>query len=98
MQVGEALITLQNLTHRVAASFNVRLGSHRDWKTWVVKMVMEKSWNIKKWQKVMEFCDHGSNFAPESYQICVLFADITLVSIGLESSHFLTNSAKGCEC
>ena len=30
--------------------------------------VMEKSWNMKDWPKVMEFCDQSlnfTNFAPE---------------------------------
>ena len=34
-----------------------RQGSQGDWKTW--KMVMEKSWNMKNWPKVMEFCDQS---------------------------------------
>ena len=39
-------------------------------------MVMEKSWNMKNWSKVMEFCDQSwnfNNFAPEFYQICIFF-------------------------
>ena len=32
-------------------------GSHRDWKTWKTKVVLEKSWDMKNWPKVMEFCD-----------------------------------------
>ena len=43
-------------------------GSHRDWKTWKMKVVMEKSWNMKNWPKVIEFCDQSwnfTNFAPE---------------------------------
>ena len=27
---------------------NAIQGSHRDWKTWKMKVVMEKSWNVKK--------------------------------------------------
>ena len=45
-------------------------GSHGGWKIWKVKMVMEKSWNMKNWPKVMEFCDQSwnfTNFAPELY-------------------------------
>ena len=34
---------------------NVYQGSHRDCKTWKMKVVIEKSWNMKKWPKVMEF-------------------------------------------
>ena len=48
----------------------------RDWKTWKMKMVMEKSWNMKNWPKVMEFCLQSwnfTNFAPKMYQICVFF-------------------------
>ena len=40
-----------------------------DWKTWKMKMVMEKSWNMKKWPKVMEFCDSVMEF----YQFCPQF-------------------------
>ena len=45
-------------------------GSHGDWKTWKMKMVMEKSWNMKNWPKVMEFCDSVMEFyqfAPNLY-------------------------------
>ena len=31
-------------------------GSHGYRKTWKMKMVMEKSWNMKNWPKNMEFC------------------------------------------
>ena len=64
-------------------------------------MVMEKSWNVKNCQKVIEFCDISWNltdFAPEFYQICALFADVTKFSIGFESLHFLTFSANCREC
>ena len=57
-------------------------------------MAMEKLWNVKDWQKVMEFCDQSwsfTNFHPKFDLIYALFADI---SIGLESPHFLTFSAK----
>ena len=37
-------------------------GSHRDWNTWKMKVVMQKSWNMKNWPKVMEFCDQSWNF------------------------------------
>ena len=42
-----------------------------------MKMVMEKSRNMKNRQKVMEFCDQSWNFtsfAPEFYPICTCFA------------------------
>ena len=42
-------------------------------------MVMEKSWTMKNWQKVMEFRDQSWNFyisVPEFYSICAFFADI----------------------
>ena len=45
-------------------------GSHRDWKTWKNEMVMEKSWNMKNWPKVIEFCYQSwayTKFAPELY-------------------------------
>ena len=38
---------LVSVVHLQRSAF--RQGSHRDWKTWKMKMVMEKSWNIKKW-------------------------------------------------
>ena len=60
---------------------------------------MEKSWNEKNWQKVVEFCDQSwnfTNFAPEFYQIC--FADNKKLSVCLESLHFLTFSAKCRKC
>ena len=46
-------------------------GSHGDW-----KRKKEKSWNMKDWPKVVEFCDQSWNFTnfapppPELYQIC----------------------------
>ena len=69
-------------------------GSHGDWKTWKMKMVMEKSCNMKNWPKIMEFCDHSwnyANFVPKFYQICVTAKKL---SRNLESPHFLTLSAK----
>ena len=33
-------------------------------------MVMEKSWNMTNWQKVIELCDQALDFAPALYQIC----------------------------
>ena len=51
-------------------------------------MVMGKTWNLKKWQKVMEFCDQScnfTNFATKFYQIVALFAKIY---IGLEDPLF----------
>ena len=51
------------------ASKNIEMqGSHREWKTWKMKIVMEKSWNIENKPKVMEFCNQSwnfTNFAPE---------------------------------
>ena len=43
---------------------------------------------------VMQF----TNFDPEFYQSCTLFADIRKSSIGLESLHFPIFSAKCLEC
>ena len=76
-------------------------GSHRHWKSWKMKMVMEKSWNMKNWQKVLEFYDQSldlNSFALEFYQIYASFADITKLSISLDSPHFPTFSAKCREC
>ena len=44
-------------------------GSHGDWKTWKMKIVMEKSWNMNNWPKVMEFC-HQSWNCTKLYHIC----------------------------
>ena len=57
---------------------------------------------MKKWQKVMEFCDQSwnfTNFSPEFDQTCPFFADIRKFCISLEflSQHFPTFSAKYCE-
>ena len=63
-------------------------------------MVMEKSWNMKNWPKVMEFCDESwnfTNFAPQFYQICIFFTAKKLSS-NLESPHFLSFSTKCREC
>ena len=78
---------------------NILQGSHGDWKTWEIKMVMEKSW--KNWPKVMEFCDQSwnfTNFAPKFYQICIFFVTAKKLSSNLESPHFQTFSAKYCKC
>ena len=39
-----------------------------------MKMAMEKSWNMKNWPKVMEYCAQScnfTNFAPKLCQICI---------------------------
>ena len=63
---------------------------------------MEKSWNMKKWQNSWHFViSHGTLpnlVAPESYQICASFVDVNKFGICLDSPHFLTFSAKCCEC
>ena len=51
-------------------------------------MVMGKSWNIKKWPKVIEFCDQSLNFVirhgilpilpPEMYQICIFLSPLKI--------------------
>ena len=58
---------------------------------------MEKSWNIKKMQNVMEFYDqlwNFSNFAPGFDQICALFGYIKKFNIRSECLHFHTFSSK----
>ena len=40
---------------------------------------MEKSWDMKNWQTVIEVCDQSwnfSNFVPEFYLNCAFFANI----------------------
>ena len=66
-----------------------------------MKMVIEKSWNMKDWLKVMEFCYQSwnfTNFAPKFYQICMLFATPKELSNDVENPHFLTFSAKHRRC
>ena len=58
-------------------------------------MVMEKSWNMKKWTKVMEFCYQSwnfSNFDPKMHQICMFFVTTKKLSIIVESLHFPPNA------
>ena len=46
-------------------------GSLRDWKTWKMKVVMEKSWNLNNWQN--EICDQSWKFtksASELFLVC----------------------------
>ena len=58
-------------------------GSHRGWKSWKMKVVMEKSLNMKKLKKVLEFCDKSWN--------CTKFKHcLQKLSILLEHSHFPT--------
>ena len=60
-------------------------------------MVMEKSWNMKNWPKVMEFCDHSwnfTNFPKELYQICMFLVATKKLINNLESPHFPKFSAK----
>ena len=76
-------------------------GSHRDWKTWKMKTVMEKSWNMKNWPKVMESCDRSgnfTNFAPELYQICMFLATTKKLSIDVEIRIFQCFSSERREC
>ena len=75
--------------------------SHGDWKTWKMKIVIEKSWNMKNWPKVMKFCNQSwnmKNFVPKFYQICIFFVSAKKLSSNLESPHFPMFSAKCCEC
>ena len=57
---------------------------------------------MNNWLNVIEFCDQSWNFTtfvPELYQICI-FSFVTTKKLGsdLESPHFLTFFAKGCDC
>ena len=55
-----------------------------------MKMVMEQSWNMKNWPKVMEFCDQSWNFTN--------FPPKKKLSSNLKSLHFPMFSAKCREC
>ena len=78
-EVREVLLTFHDYAcvHTgVQTNIDCVQGSHRDWKTWKLNMVMEKSWSMKDCQEVMEFCDQKgdfTNFASEFYQIYVFF-------------------------
>ena len=64
-------------------------------------MVMEKSWNMRNWQKVIVFCDHSWNFINFVPRLCnfVCFdATTKKSSIDIKSLHFQTFSAKRCKC
>ena len=64
-------------------------------------MVMEKSWDMNNWPKVMEFCDHSwnfTNFGSRFYQICIFFVTTKKLSSDLESRYCPTFSAKCLEC
>ena len=56
-----------------------------------MKMVVEKSWNMKNRPKVTEFCDQScnfTNFAPDLYQICIYFVTTKKLSSNPKSPHF----------
>ena len=78
----------------VGSSFSpvsVRVERRKTSKSWKMKMVMEKSLNMKNWPKVMEFYDQSwnfTNFNPELYQICMSFATTKKLSIDVESLIF----------
>ena len=61
-------------------------------------MVMEKSWNMKNWPKVMEFFNQSWNFAPKFYKICMFLVTTKKLSSNLESPHFPMFSGKCREC
>ena len=66
--------------------------------TWKKKMVIEKSWNMNNWPKVMEFCDQSCNFTPKLCQICIFFVTSKKLSSNLESLHVSTFCRKRSKC
>ena len=65
-----------------------------------MKMVLEKSWNIKTWQKVNEFCKLSWNltiFTLEFDTINAVFVAIKKFSISTKSLYFPNFSAKYSE-
>ena len=63
-----------------------------------MKVVMEKSWYMRNWQKFMEFCDWSWNFttfSPQYNQMFAFFADIKIFDLSLESLYFLQNNVNG---
>ena len=60
-----------------------------------MKMVMEKSWNMKIWPKVMEFCYQIVNFTYlplNCTKFVCFFATTKKLSINVESLGFLQNA------
>ena len=95
--VPGAIIRAHSSQYLVSAGIGIWQGSHGDWKTWKMKMVMEKSWNLKTWSKVMEFWHYSWNFTNSAHESYV-FCHHKKLSIDVESVHFLMFSAKSCEC
>ena len=60
-----------------------------------MKRVMEKSWNMKNWPKVIEFCDQSWNLTNFAHNF---FVTIKKLTSNLESLHFLMFSAKCRVC
>ena len=58
-------------------------GSHGDSKTWKMKMVMDKSWNMKNWPKLWDFViSHGNLRILPNLDV---FATVKKLSIDVES-------------
>ena len=58
--------------------YHKRQGSHSDWKSWKMKMDMEKSWNMRNWQKVMEFSDQSWNFTNFAFEFLICTREIVM--------------------
>ena len=63
-----------------------------------MKMVKEKSCNMKNWPKVIEFCDQSWNLPILSPNCTIFFVTTNKLSHDLENPHFWTFSAKCLEC
>ena len=66
-----------------------------------MKVVMEKSRNMKNWPKVMGFCNQSwnfTNFVPELFSISISFVTAKKLRSDLESPHFPMFSAKRHKC
>ena len=79
-----------NVSDQVDILTTYTQGSNEDWKTWKMKMVMEKSWNMKNWPKVMDFFVSVMEF----YQFCIFSVAAKKLSSDLKKSAF---SAKCCK-
>ena len=64
-------------------------------------MVMEKSWNMQNWPKVMEFCYESwnfTNFATKVHEVCMFLATTEKLSTHVESPQFPQFSMKCRKC
>ena len=98
--IGFFLHAKWSFSDAIASTFKIQ-GSHGDWTTWKMKVVMEKSWNMTNWPKVMEFCYQSWNLPILSPRI-VLDLYVFLSSLrnlaSMQKAEMPTFSAKCRKC